>query len=100
MDIKRYELWTNRRGKVELRVTKGGVSDEKLLVFYNDHIADREADKQTITELEVEVARLREDSRRYQWVKTASRHELLLWRGMFGCADDAIDELLTQEGGE
>ena len=31
---------------------------------------------------------------RYRWLKTATKEQLLAWRGVYGCSDMAIDEML------
>jgi hypothetical protein len=34
------------------------------------------------------------DAARYRWLKTATKEQLLLWRGAWGCSDVAIDDAM------
>ena len=45
-----------------------------------------------------DVQMICKDAERYRWLKTATKAQILLWRGAWGCADSAIDEAMTPNG--
>ena len=47
-----------------------------------------------IERMKSEFDSLENDARRYNWLKTATKEQLLLWRGAWGCSDSPIDEAI------